>query len=51
LLEFKRKPIEGVFPLMPLCLKDNQEIDYYSIDLLPKNQPNFNVRMKYIKGG
>ncbi|MFC1931092.1 dihydrodipicolinate synthase family protein [Chloroflexota bacterium] len=29
--EFKRKPIEGVFPLMPLCLKDNQEIDYDGI--------------------
>lgn len=29
--EFKRKPIEGLFPLMPLCLKENQEIDYDGI--------------------
>jgi len=29
--EFKRKPIEGVFALMPLCLKENQEIDYEGI--------------------
>lgn len=29
--EFKRKPIEGIFPLMPLCLKENQEIDYDAI--------------------
>lgn len=29
--EFKRKPIEGVFVIMPLCLKENQEIDYDSI--------------------
>ena len=29
--EFKRKPIEGIFPLIPLCLKENQEIDYEAI--------------------
>ncbi len=29
--EFKRKPIEGIFLLMPLCLKENQEIDYDAI--------------------
>lgn len=29
--EFVRKPIKGVFPLMPLCLKENQEIDYDAI--------------------
>lgn len=29
--EFKRKPLEGIFCLMPLCLKDNQEIDYDAI--------------------
>jgi 4-hydroxy-tetrahydrodipicolinate synthase len=29
--EFKRKPIEGVFALMPLCLNENQEIDYEGI--------------------
>ena len=29
--EFKRKPIEGVFPLTPLALKENQEIDYDGI--------------------
>lgn len=38
MVEFKRKPIEGVFPLLPLCIKDNQEIDYegikYNIELL-----------------
>jgi len=32
--EFKRKPIEGIFPLMPLCLKENQEIDYDAKRLL-----------------
>jgi 4-hydroxy-tetrahydrodipicolinate synthase len=36
--EFKRKPIEGLLALMPLCLKENQEIDYdgirTNIDLL-----------------
>ena len=26
--QFKRKPIEGLFPLMPLCVKENQDIDY-----------------------
>ncbi len=26
--EFKRKSLEGVFALTPLCLKENQEIDY-----------------------
>ena len=31
MVTFKRKPIEGVFALMPLCLKDNQEIDYEGI--------------------
>ncbi len=29
--EFKRKPIEGIFLLMPLCLKEDQEIDYDGI--------------------
>jgi len=29
--EFTRKPIEGLLPLMPLCLKENQEIDYDGI--------------------
>ena len=29
--EFKRKPIEGLFPLMPLCLKEDQKIDYDAI--------------------
>ena len=29
--EFKRKPIEGIFCLMPLCLKEDQEIDYDGI--------------------
>ncbi len=28
---FKRKPLEGVFPITPLCLKENQEIDYEGI--------------------
>ena len=31
MVEFKRKPIAGLFPLMPLCLKENQEIDYDGI--------------------
>jgi 4-hydroxy-tetrahydrodipicolinate synthase len=29
--EFKRKAIEGLMPLMPLCLKDDQEIDFDGI--------------------
>ncbi len=29
--EFKRKPLEGIFCLMPLCLKENQDIDYDAI--------------------
>ena len=29
--KFNRKPIEGIFPLIPLCLKENQEIDYEGI--------------------
>jgi len=43
---FVRKPIEGLFPLMPLCLKDNQDIDYdgirRNVDLLEsKGIPGF----------
>ena len=30
--EFVRKPLEGVFPFMPLCLKENQDIDYEGIE-------------------
>lgn len=29
--EFTRKPIKGLLPLMPLCLKANQDIDYDGI--------------------
>ena len=29
--EFKRKPIQGLLPLMPLCLKEDQEVDYDAI--------------------
>lgn len=36
--QFKRKALEGVFPLMPLCMEENQEIDYdafrFNADLL-----------------
>lgn len=28
MVEFARKPLEGVFPLMPLCLTEEQEVDY-----------------------
>jgi len=28
---FKRKPLEGVFPLLPFSLKSNQEVDYEAI--------------------
>jgi len=32
MVEFTRKPLEGVFPLMPLCLQEGQEIDYDSLE-------------------
>jgi dihydrodipicolinate synthase/N-acetylneuraminate lyase len=42
--QFKRKALEGVFPLMPLCLKENQEIDYdafrFNADLLAQRGMN-----------
>jgi dihydrodipicolinate synthase/N-acetylneuraminate lyase len=28
---FKRKPLEGILALLPLCLKENQEIDYEAL--------------------
>ena len=31
MVTFKRKPLEGILALMPLCLKGNQEIDYEAI--------------------
>jgi dihydrodipicolinate synthase/N-acetylneuraminate lyase len=31
MVEFKRKPLEGVFPLLPLSLKENREVDYDAI--------------------
>ena len=30
--EFKRKALQGVFPLMPLPIKTNDEIDYDAIE-------------------
>jgi 4-hydroxy-tetrahydrodipicolinate synthase len=32
MLEFHRKPLEGVFPLMPLPIKGNEEIDYDALE-------------------
>ena len=31
MVEFKRKPLEGVFPLLPFSLKENREVDYDAI--------------------
>lgn len=31
MVSFKRKPIKGIFPLIPFCLKENQEVDYEGI--------------------
>ena len=30
--EFKRKALQGVFPLMPLPIKANEEIDYDALE-------------------
>jgi dihydrodipicolinate synthase/N-acetylneuraminate lyase len=46
--EKKKESLKGVFPLMPLCVKENQEIDYdgfkYNADLLAeRGMPGFIV--------